>query len=967
MSITYLMMLRRHCVLLTISVFLALLGGSKFVLAAAGQSTTASIIGQVTDESGGVLPGVTVSATSPALQVPVVSGVTDANGEYRLTPLPIGIYAVEYELSGFGTVRREEIRLTAGFVAKGDAVLKVGGRPETITVSGAAPVVDVTSTTVTHQMTQEALQAFPTTRNGFIGLLNQSPGVRSNLDVGGSGMNAGVSVRAYGQGGEPVYLLEGVYTPSPNSSSGGSNYFDYTMFEETQVQTMGADANMPTRGVLLNMIVKSGGNDFHGSTTWHQTNDRFQSNNIDAALAARGIRQGNEIQTRWDVAADVGGRIIRDKLWFYVGGRKRGEVQSIPGYVLPDGKPGGSDQRTDYWTGKLSYQMSKANRFVGFYTRSHKFDINVANQFVAWESRTHFHPWVHTGKVEWQTTPTNSLVANVLFGIWELNTGLFNSHSDKLATLDRATQQVTGEWTQARQGQPQGRKHLKADVAWYRPDLIGGNHQFKVGVDRWASNVAGSFIAESRFSPNYQLVFNNGSPLQLVTWNIPSHPREEGTYFSLYAQDSWTIGRRVTLNLGLRYAHDRGYVPPGCRPAADPPASELFPAACFDGIEFNTWNPITPRVRVAYDVTGDGKTGIKGGWGRFVHMRSIGAEETAPADPLGRVTATFRWRDLNGNRAYDPGEVNFDPNGPDFVSRVGAFTSVPNPNEREPYTDEFSITVDRELIANMAVRATGVYTRNSDIYRNLNILRPPEMYSNPVTRPDPGPDGLVGTVDDPGTSITYYEYPAAVAGARFEKFMLTNDPDVKQTFKTIEFLLNKRLSNRWMATSSYSATKLNNPLVKGLNPSESSPPIYAADADPNAEIFAADRSWEWLFRTQAAYYFPGEVMVSATVSHLSGTPWARQVLFTGGVLSSITVRAEPIGTRRLPHRNQVDLRVEKTIRLTGRQRLELRANLYNLLNSNAVLRQVELSGARFMTPTAIMPPRILEFGVAFSF
>jgi hypothetical protein len=383
-------------------------------------------------------------------------------------------------------------------------------------------------------------------------------------------------------------------------------------------------------------------------------------------------------------------------------------------------------------------------------------------------------------------------------------------------------------------------------------------------------------------------------------------------------------------------------------------------------VNFNTWNPVSPRLRAAYDVTGDGRTVIKGGWGRFAHMRNVGTE-LSPADPGGRVTATYRWADRNGNRDYDPGEVNLDPNGPDFVSRVGGLNSVPNPNEREPYTDEFSMTIERELVANMSLRATGVYTRNEDTYRTLNILRPPEMYSNPITRPDPGPDGRVGTGDDPGTSITYYEYPAAVAGARFERFMLTNDPDATQTFKTIEFLAQKRLSNNWLFIASYSATKINNPLVNGLNPSEANSPVYAADANPNAEILASDRTWEWIARAQGAYYFPGRVMVSANFAHQSGSAFARQVLFTGGALSSITLRAEPIGTRRQPNRNVVDLRGAKTLQLANGQKVELRLNLYNVLNTNSAIGMTALSGANFLRPTGIVPPRIVEFGASYTF
>jgi hypothetical protein len=144
--------IRHRCVCLVGLIVLSL---PAFAGRAIAQGATASIIGQLTDESGSVLPGVTVTATSPAMQVLQMMSVTDDRGEYRLTPLPIGTYAVDYSLAGFQGIRREGLRLTIGFTAKVDVVMKVGALAETLTVSGAAPVVDVTSTATSTQLTKE--------------------------------------------------------------------------------------------------------------------------------------------------------------------------------------------------------------------------------------------------------------------------------------------------------------------------------------------------------------------------------------------------------------------------------------------------------------------------------------------------------------------------------------------------------------------------------------------------------------------------------------------------------------------------------------------------------------------------------------------------------------------------------------------------------------------------------------------
>lgn len=301
--------------------------------------TAASIVGQVVDESGATLPGVTVTATSPALQVPSVTAVTDERGEYRLTPLPIGVFAVTYELAGFQTVKREGLRLTSGFTARVDLSLKVGGLQESVTVSGASPVVDVASTATSTRLTAEVLETTPTGRVGFFALLQQAPGVRNAIDIGGSSANANsITFRSFGQSGEAWQMLEGILTASAKTGQSG-NYFDYASVEEARVQTVGADASMPLRGVMMDVTVKSGSNQFKGTTWWQQTNSSFQSSNLDDALRSQGITDPAEIRARWTVNSDLGGRVVRDKLWFYIGGTRNVNNETVLGAYKPDGTP----------------------------------------------------------------------------------------------------------------------------------------------------------------------------------------------------------------------------------------------------------------------------------------------------------------------------------------------------------------------------------------------------------------------------------------------------------------------------------------------------------------------------------------------------------------------------------------------------------------------------------------------------
>jgi hypothetical protein len=950
-----------------------------FVVGSASAQQAAGIIGQVTDESGAVLPGVAVTATSPALQVPSVTGVTDERGEYRLTPLPIGTYTIEYTLSGFQTVRREGVRLTVGFTARLDEALKVGALAETIIVSGQSPVVDVTSTTATTQFTRETLEALPTSRNGIVSLLAQAPGVQGLRDVGGSSLNQVPTARVFGQAAEVYYTLEGVQTSSLQTSGGQAGYWDYTAIEEASVRTIGNSAEMPYRGVNLNAVVKSGSNDFHGSGWYNKTSADLQSKNIDATLAAAGIRAGGRLVARESYSGELGGRIIRDKLWFYGAARHMLDDQESLNTFLPDGSPAALGDSAWVLTEKFSYQMTPSNRFVGFYQHYKKAQLSGLSQFRPWEYRGGLNTYVDTSKVEWQKIYGSSLVTSLQYGRYFYTAHYFNfSSRDVPPSIDQVTLQEAGPQTTVGQRPYGPRHHFKGSTTWFRPDLFKGNHELKFGfdyTDSWFGRQYADFPLDTKESNgayssalyNYRLRFDNGAPFQVEVWNNPALAKVIVHYLGLHAQDSWTLARRVTLNLGVRAAHDNGFVPASCREAAVPPGHIAFPATCYEKKQFNVWNTVAPRLHAAWDVTGNGKTMIKGGWGRFPHARQHDPELQA-ADPQLRTTVTYRWRDLNGNRNYDPGEVNLDTSGADFVSQSGGTNTGHNPNEREPISDELSLTLERELMANFALRVSGIYSRYHDVYRTTNVLRPYEAYNVPVTRPDPGPDGVVGTGDDPGVSITYWEFPTTLAGRRFEQFTLTNDPNADQRYKSLDLSLFKRLSNRWQVLVSYSATKLDNPFMAGTTAGSTGQNVGSADLNPNAEINTSARYWDWIAKVSGVYIFPAQVSVSAQFAHEAGTPFARQVLFRGGrTIPSITLNVEPVGTRRMPNVNQLDLRAEKSFALRGGHKVGVRMNIFNALNTNAVLGLVQLSGSTFLRPTSIMPPRIAEFSVSYTF
>jgi hypothetical protein len=531
---------------------------------------------------------------------------------------------------------------------------------------------------------------------------------------------------------------------------------------------------------------------------------------------------------------------------------------------------------------------------------------------------------------------------------------IYTGFTDEAAWRDTVTLRTGGQSLTAANQPIERRGHLTGRVTWYKPDALFGNHEVKAGFDALDSFISRAWVSRPH---NYQLIFQNGAPFQVATMNYPVTPKTSSEYLGLWVKDNWVIARRFTASLGLRFSHDVGFIDQQCRLDAVP--REFAPAACWDQIDFNTWNTMAPRTTFAYDLGNSGKTVLKWGWGRYDHMRQI--DEMQPANKNIATTTTWRWRDLNGNRDYDAGEVNLDVNGPDYVSAAvrdsGVFSNgVMNPNEKEPKVDQFDLSLERELARDLAIRVTALYSRNTNNYRALNTKRAYTDYNIAITEADPGPDGRVGTTDDPGRSITYYDYPAALRGAAFQVPTLFNPDGNIHTFKTIELAGSKRLSNKWQFQASYSATRINIPYPS------------LSDYNPDAEINTSNQTWEWGGKASGTYIFPLDVTTSVFFNHVSGNPQARTVLFTGArQIGNLTLNVEPIGSLRLPNTNTLDLRLEKSFNFNRADKLTVRASVYNALNVNTVTTRILQSGANFLRPTAIIPPRFVEFGASYSF
>ena len=903
------------------------------------------------------MPGVTVTVTSPALQVPQVTVVTDVQGRYRITPLPVGIFTVTYELVGFQSIKQEGVRLEVGFVATLDQVLRPGALSETVTVTGESPTVDVTNPAHSVNLANETLETLPTNRDGLKAYLGQVPGIRTNLDVGSSSMTDTVQIRAYGQTGNPWLLLDGVMFGGAQNGVQGAQ-IDFNSIDSTRVETVGSNADMPKPGQLIDSVLKSGGNEYHGEVVIYGSSGNLESSNLTDELRAAGVRNVPELHGLWDFSVNTGGRIIRDRLWFFANYRNQGYDRDIlnafyppTGYGDKSGTPLQTNTRGRLWLTKMSLQVSNNNKLTGFYHSNREQQRRNGSQFVGPDGRELNEGPFLTYGATWQTVKGNSLVMS-------LTAGHFHRHSITYAlpvydgygptavkTIDLTTQYQTGDARNDTQFITHGNDDVAGSVRYFKQNLAG-NHQFKVGFDHVGSWYSQDFSSQP--AGNYVLQYQSGNPFSMQTFNYPVQPENYQRYLGIYAMDNWSVNNRLSLALGIRFANDNLHAPAQCSLKTDFSASQ-----CYDEVQLPIWKSAVPRLNFAYDVGGDGRSVIKGGWGRYVAYGSITSDLLVTARNNRQVT-TWLWHDNNGDRLYQQGEVNLDPSGSDFQSIAGVTNGVVNPDMPQPKYDQFILGYEREVLRNWNVRGTGIYARNSDLRRTENINIPYAAYSIPITNPDPGFDGRTGTSDDPGTSITYYEYPTSLSGISNQSTRQVGWPG-QQTYKTIELSASKRLSGGWQFNTSWVATKIDQPFTDGQA------------LDPNSEINTALNYWEITSKVAGGYMHPW-VNVAADYQHRSGTPQAPNFQFTGGTtIRNLVVNTQPIGVIALPNTDLANIRVSRLFTVGGGRSIETRFDFFNVMNSNFVTSRNLRQGPSYLVPSNVILPRILQIGVSFKY
>jgi hypothetical protein len=775
---------------------LAALVSAGLCSSVASAQTTSAIAGVVKDASGGVMPGVTVEAASPALIERVRTVVTDSDGQYKIINLRPGTYTVTFTLPGFSTVKREGVELTNDFTAQINADLKVGGLEETITVSGQSPLVDTQSVTQKRSLTSDVISALPTGRS-FQNLSVLVPGVSIALgsqDVGGTGGERYQTLTVHGSRSDQMPLvLNGMPYNNMNNTGGGYNttmVINTGTVQEMTVTTSGLSAEARSSGVLSNTIPKEGGNTFRGQVFGNFANDSFQSNNLSDELIARGLLRVNGVKKIWDFNPTIGGPLLKDKVWFYGGFRSSGAQNYIagmfenlrptspnycprpagctindqfhPNVFVPysqdtDNPAVGGDTWTRGETLNLTWQVDQKNKITAYgHFNQRLVDCNQCNATTSPEAGVYF---THRPEYILQTTWSNPLTNKILleggftfynerwiFGPKPENVNGYGPDA-VVSKFDSGTGYLYGAASNAGPFVRAGNHQYNMRFA---VNYVTGSHAFKVGMqDMWGTRQYQYDVNQAQ-----AWTYSNGIPVQISQYARPLYDKEHlNSALGIYAQDRWTV-RQLTLNLGLRFDYHNAMVP-----AQAIPAITFVAAREFDAItNVPNWKDLSPRIGATYDLFGTGRTVVRANYAKY-----LASESTNMATLNNRVntsvnSASRSWTDTNGNFVPDCDLKNaaaqdLSGSGGD---RCGALDSalgslaisaqydpaLTSGFGVRPNDQEISFGVQHEIIRNVSADFQYTYHWFGNFVASQDTIRVPSAYDPFCVTPPASANGL---------------------------------------------------------------------------------------------------------------------------------------------------------------------------------------------------------------------------------
>lgn len=912
-------------------------------------ATTGAINGKVVDSTNAVLPGVTVTISAPQMQG-TQAAVTNEEGNYRFPGIPPGTYQIIYELPGFSTVVREQIRVTLGFTATINVTLQISGLQENVTVSGASPVVDVSSTKTTTNYDFKELAAIPSARDMWA-ILAESPAITmSRIDVGGSAAGTQSGYRSYdAQGGQNRVMIDGLVTTEGTAAIGV--YVDYGSVEEVTAGMAGHGADMGQPGVQTQMMIKSGGDEFHGSFYGDYQNSSLQGTNVTNEQVQRGIRDKdvNRMTEYYDFNADAGGYLRKNKIWWYGSFREFNTEVNEPRFPV---KPHKTALR--HFSGKATFSLPGNNKLISTIVRTLKVQptrldtwrassgINLTEGST--QSQRHW-AWVY--KAEWTKVLSDAAFAEVRGGQFGYDWPLVpNELASGPRVEDIGNSLVSGpnrDWMQTRH-----RNQALGSLSYFKDGFLG-DHNLKFGGEVFHETLHEIWrpTAFGNLSISY---LRNGTPVEVDLFDPGEIDARLWTY-SFYANDIWRVNSRLTLTPGLRFDRFRNSLPEQEHPAGRFSAT---PTTFPEVSELVSWNLFGPRLGATYDLSGNGRMLLKFNYGQYWWNPSNDISNNANPNrsPWYR---RYAWTDLNRNGSWNEGEQ-----GTLLFSQGGAASTVVDPDLENTYTREVSGWIEREVAANFGVRTGFVMRQIRNQRTTSNANQPVDAFNVPVQIPDPGPDGVRGTGDD-GPALSGFNLNPALIGVPTLS-VVGNQKDAHGDYYTWEMSANRRMAGRWSMRASFThtwnwdhASSYAGNSIRQYSLPFTPNDLINTDRDDGAYAFT-----NWTGKLMATVEAPYGIKLTPMMRHQSGDQIGRIVQF-GFNYGSRAVLVEPLNSNRLDNTTIWDIRAEKVFRF-GPRTFSGFLDMYNITNSNSEFRQIWSSGSSFLRPTTIIPPRVVRVG-----
>jgi hypothetical protein len=1005
----------------------ALAVAALIILIPTGARAQAVIAGSVRDTSGAVLPGVTVEASSPALIEKVRTAISDGSGQYRIEDLRPGVYKVSFSLPGFSTFEREGVELTGSFTATINADMRVGALEETVTVTGESPIVDVQSARRQTVVDNEVLTAIPTARS-YNAIVVIVPGVVTNTNDVQTGTSTTQFPIHGGRNNEGRMTVDGLNIGNPPGGNQPPGYsVDVGNSQEITFTTSGGLGESETGGLVMNIVPKTGGNTFSGSFSYTGSGENLQSDNSEGT----GIGAPTPLTGVYDWNAAVGGPILKDRVWFFATARTQGStrVNANQFYNLnagdptkwlfaPDASnPGYSDRTWENVSGRVTWQATPRNKIGGFWDEQWVCRTCEGNTIgittppvVAPEAngRGQTLP-LRVPQVTWTSPVTSRLLLEAGFGGTYYGWGNFENDPNPTRDLIRVTEQCAAGC--AANGNRPGVVYRSQDWGDNRTGsyiwkgslaYVTGTHSIKIGYQR-------TLMTDDRtWSSNTQQLayrFNNGVPNQLTQVISPWVNDGRAGWHAVYAQEQWTRGR-VTLQGALRFDIARSWFPEQKNgPTRFLPVAYDFPAS--KGID--SYKDITPRMGLAYDVFGNGRTAFKVNFGKY--LEGVGfSTNYANSNPTLRIPrstgpfgvpgVTRTWTDANNNLQPDCDLLNplandQRPTGGDFCGQMSntAFgqnvlsgtydADLLNGWGVRPSDWSFGVSVQQQLTSRMSIEV-GYYRRWFDGFSlNDNLSTQASDYTEySITAPmDPRLPGGGGYT----ISELYDVVPARFGQINDLTTLASKYGEWSQYFNGLDITLNVRAQNglTFQGGTSTGQNVADNCAVRAKLP-ELSATIGAGLVGSTVNTTSPYCHVAYGMLTQlrglASYVVPKiDMQVSAVFQSKPGQLLAANYAVPAAVVAqslgrppsgnvpNVTVNLIEPGTLYGDRINQLDFRVAKNFRF-GRIRPRAAVDLLNVLNANPVVtyNQTFVPNGTWLQPNSILTGRFARISAEFT-